>query len=125
MSADLCVLCLHHVMCKHRVSHSFSSMICVCLCACVYIPWVNLPELTLSGVVHMLSYWYRLVLYSISPSPNPQPPWGYVASLLNDVSCCTQDELPEALLGAVRLQNLDLSSAAVLDLETGHITRKS
>ena len=49
----------------------------------------------------------------------------YVVSFLNIASCCLQDELPEALLGAVRLQNLDLSSAAVLDLETGHITRKS
>jgi len=29
------------------------------------------------------------------------------------------------LLGAVRLQNLDLGKAAVLDLETGHITRRS
>ena len=40
-------------------------------------------------------------------------------------ACTVQDELPEALLGAVRLQNLDLNAAAVLDLETGHITRKS
>ncbi|KAL3136999.1 hypothetical protein ABBQ32_006591 [Trebouxia sp. C0010 RCD-2024] len=37
----------------------------------------------------------------------------------------TKDELPEALLGAVRLQNLDLNRAAVLDLETGSITRRS
>ncbi|KAL0033215.1 hypothetical protein WJX79_009992 [Trebouxia sp. C0005] len=37
----------------------------------------------------------------------------------------SKDELPEALLGAVRLQNLDLGKAAVLDLETGHITRRS
>ena len=36
-----------------------------------------------------------------------------------------QDELPESLLGAVRLQNLDLSKAGVLDLETGNITRRS
>jgi hypothetical protein len=35
-----------------------------------------------------------------------------------------QDELPEALLGAVRLNNLDLSKAARLDLATGTITRK-
>ena len=41
------------------------------------------------------------------------------------VACSAQDELPEALLGAVRLQNLDLSKAAVLDLETGAITRRS
>lgn len=39
--------------------------------------------------------------------------------------CLMQDELPESLLGAVRLQNLDLSKAGVLDLETGNITRRS
>lgn len=37
----------------------------------------------------------------------------------------SKDELPEALLGAIRLQNLDLGKAAVLNLETGHITRSS
>ena len=36
-----------------------------------------------------------------------------------------QDELPEALLGAVRLQNFDLSKAGVLDVATGKITRRS
>eukprot|EP00891_Asterochloris_glomerata_P007511 jgi/Astpho2/7511/Aster-02077 len=36
----------------------------------------------------------------------------------------TQDELPEALVGSVRLNHLDLEKAAKLDLQTGIITRK-
>ena len=35
-----------------------------------------------------------------------------------------QDELPEALVGSVRLNHLDLEKAAKLDLQTGIITRK-
>ena len=37
----------------------------------------------------------------------------------------TQDELPERLLGTVRLNNLDLSYGADLNLQTGEITRKA
>lgn len=36
-----------------------------------------------------------------------------------------QEELPERLLGTVRLEHLDLSQAAELDLKTGVITRKA
>lgn len=36
-----------------------------------------------------------------------------------------QDELPEALLGTVRFAHLDLSKAADLDTERGHIVRNS
>ncbi len=35
-----------------------------------------------------------------------------------------QEELPERLLGTCRLEHLDLSAAAHLDLSSGHITRK-
>lgn len=38
---------------------------------------------------------------------------------------CMQDELPERLLGTVRLNNLDLSYGADLNLQTGVITRKA
>ena len=38
---------------------------------------------------------------------------------------CVQDELPERLLGTVRLNNLDLSYGADLNLQTGVITRKA
>lgn len=34
-----------------------------------------------------------------------------------------QEELPESLLGSVRLENLDLSKAAFLDTSTGSIHR--
>lgn len=52
---------------------------------------------------------------------------GEIASYVSKhaVTMFTQDELPEALLGAVRLQNLDLSKAGILDLATGKITRRS
>ena len=36
-----------------------------------------------------------------------------------------QDELPEQMLATVRLEHLDLSTAAHLDAETGCITRKT
>jgi hypothetical protein len=36
-----------------------------------------------------------------------------------------QEELPERLLGTVRLEHLDLSQAAELNLQTGVITRKA
>ena len=35
-----------------------------------------------------------------------------------------QEELPESLLGTIRLEHLDLSKAAVLDTATGTIVRK-
>lgn len=37
----------------------------------------------------------------------------------------SQEELPESLLGTVRLEHLDLSKAAFLDLSTGNIERKA
>ena len=36
-----------------------------------------------------------------------------------------QEELPEALLGTVRLDHLDLSKAALLDIDTGVISNQS
>ena len=53
--------------------------------------------------------------------------WGpLVASTspIND-AMFLQDELPEQMLATVRLEHLDLSTAAHLDAETGHITRKT
>ena len=61
-----------------------------------------------------------------------------VKPLMCCISCCTchplfglppasammQDELPEALVGSVRLNHLDLEKAAKLDLQTDAITRK-
>lgn len=35
-----------------------------------------------------------------------------------------QEELPEGLVGTIRLEHLDLSKAAALDTETGTISRK-
>ena len=43
---------------------------------------------------------------------------------LTPASAIIQDELPEALVGSVRLNHLDLEKAAKLDLQTGAITRK-
>ena len=43
-------------------------------------------------------------------------------ALIYGCLCGLQDELPEALLGAVRLQKLDLSQAATLDIESGKIS---
>lgn len=64
----------------------------------------------LGNATHKASHIFPLALSCIEPTV---------------ITVWLQDELPESLLGAVRLQNLDLSKAGVLDLETGHITRRS
>ena len=53
-------------------------------------------------------------------------PWEHVTSVAKFSSNFggSQEELPESLLGTVRLEHLDLSQAAVLDTMTGTIERK-
>lgn len=72
------------------------------------------------GVVLEGRFWVRACCFIAIWSRSVQLP-----SMQPLTSALAQDELPEQMLATVRLEHLDLTTAAHLDAETGHITRKT